>query len=167
MHCRMKLPLAMVLVLAGGCAEHTKPDAAFDDEATIRPYRRMAEVQRSAGARADGNLHPAHFTDDAVNSLGRAKLDAMLANEETVRPLTIHLAPMADRSALMRRIESVTAYLKDNGLNDAQLHFVTGLNDASYHSSASDLANLRKTDTGEPGDAAAAPAPPVDGTLIR
>jgi hypothetical protein len=47
----------------------------------------------------------------------------------------------------MRRIEAVTAYLKDNGLSDQQMNFVSGLNDESYHPAALDLANLRKTDT--------------------
>ena len=57
------------------------------------------------------------------------------------------MAQTSDRSVLMRRIEAVTAYLKDNGLGDQQMHFVSGLNDASYHPAAPDLANLRKTDT--------------------
>ncbi len=154
-----RLSFLAALVLAVGCAEHTKPDPQFDDGGTIRPHQRMAEVQRSTGARADGNLYAAHFTDDAVNSLGRAKLDAMLGNDETIRPLTIHMAPMSNRDALIRRIESITAYLKDNGLSDAQMHFVSGLNDDSYHPSAPDLTNLRKMDTGAPADGGAANAP--------
>ena len=64
-----------------------------------------------------------------------------------MRPVTIHMAPTADRSVLMRRIEAVTAYLKDNGLNDQQINFVSELNDGSYHPAAPDLANLHKTDT--------------------
>jgi hypothetical protein len=132
---------------ACGCAEHTQPSMDFPAEGTVRPHQRMAEIQRSTGARHDGNLYASHFTDDALNSLGRAKLDSMLGDDESVRPLTIHMAPTADRSDLMRRIEAVTAYLKDNGLSDQQMHFVSGLNDGSYHPAAPDLANLRKTNT--------------------
>ena len=162
------LPIVQALAVVNGCAEHTKPDPQFAHVGTVRPHQRMMDVQRSAGARADGNLYAAHFTDDAVNSLGRAKLQAMLGNDETVRPVTVHMAPTADRDALMRRIESVTAYLRDNGLTDAQMHFVSGLNDASYHPSAPDLANLRKADTGEAGTESAAPsAPPTGGILVR
>ena len=130
-----------------GCAEHTQPSTEFSAEGVVRAPQRMAEIQRSAGARHDGNLYAAHFTDDALNSLGRAKLDAMLRDDEAVRPVTIHMAATADRSVLMRRIEAVTAYLKDNGLSDQQIHFASELNDGSYHSAAPDLANLRKTDT--------------------
>ena len=142
----MKLSFLAALA-ACGCAEHTQPSMDFPDEGTVRPHQRMAEIQRSTGARHDGNLYASHFTDDALNSLGRAKLDSMLSDDESIRPLTIHMAPTADRSALMRRIEAVTAYLKDNGLSDQQMHFVSGLNDASYHPAAPALANLHKTDT--------------------
>lgn len=155
----LKLSFLAGLIASGGCAEHTKPSTEFTNDGAIRPYSRMAEIQRSNGARADGNLYGAHFTDDAVNSLGRAKLYAMLGNDETVRPLTIHMAPASDRTALLRRIESITAYLKDNGLTDGQMRFVSALNDDSYHPSAPALANLRKTDSAEPADAGAAPAP--------
>jgi hypothetical protein len=145
---KLVMKLSFLATLAAcGCAEHTQPSMDFPAEGTVRPHQRMAEIQRSTGARHDGNLYASHFTDDALNSLGRAKLDSMLSDDESVRPLTIHMAPAADRSALMRRIEAVTAYLKDNGLSDQQMNFMSGLNDASYHPAAPDLANLRKTDT--------------------
>ena len=161
------LKFALGLALTGGCAEHTKPDPEFATVETVRPYQRMAQVQRSAGARADGNLYAVHFTDDAVNSLGRAKIDAMLGNDEVVRPLAIHMAPAADHDALMRRMESVTAYLKDQGLTDAQMHFVSGLSDASYHPSGPDLANLRKTDSGESPGATGAPTLPAADAVLK
>jgi hypothetical protein len=163
MNIATKISFLAALAVAGGCAEHTKPSTEFDADGAVRPYSRMAEVQRSNGARADGNLYAAHFTDDAVNSLGRAKLDAMLGNNETVRPVTVHMAPIADRDALLRRIESVTAYLKDNGLTDGQMHFVSGLNEASYHPSAPELANLRKMDAGEADDSSMPAAPSAGG----
>jgi hypothetical protein len=147
----MKLSFAAALAVAAGCAEHTEPDVEFPQAGTIRSHERMADIQRANGARGDGNLHAAHFTDDALNSLGRAKLDAMLRDDESVRPVTIHLAPAGEQNVQMRRIESVTAYLKDSGLTEAQMRFETGLNDASYHPSAPGLANLRKTDTAANG----------------
>jgi len=150
--------LAAAMVAAGGCAEHTEPSTEFAAEGEIRSPRRVAEIQRANGAREDGNLLAAHFTEDAVNSLGRAKLDAMLSDDEVVRPVTVHMEPASDQAASMRRMESVTAYLKDNGLTDSQIRFVTGLNERSYHPSAPNLANLSKTDTGDPS-AVAAPAP--------
>ena len=130
-----------------GCAEHAQPSTEFPAEGTVPVPHRMAEIQRSSGARHDGNLYAAHFTDDALNSLGRSKLDSLLRDDEAVRPVTIHMAATADRLVLMRRIEAVTAYLKDNGLNDQQIHFVSELNADSYHPAAPDLANLGKTDT--------------------
>ena len=137
----------LAVLAACGCAEHTQASTEFPAEGTVPAPQRMAEIQRAAGARHDGNLYAAHFTDDALNSLGRAKLESMLSDDEAVRPVTIHMAATADRSVLMRRIEAVTAYLKDNGLNDQQINFVSELNDASYHPAAPDLANLHKTDT--------------------
>jgi len=137
----------LAVLAACGCAEHTQASTEFPAEGTVPAPQRMAEIQRAAGARHDGNLYAAHFTDDALNSLGRAKLESMLSDDEAVRPVTIHMAATSDRSVLMRRIEAVTAYLKDNGLNDQQINFVSELNDASYHPAAPDLANLHKTDT--------------------
>ena len=149
----MKLAMKMTFlaaIAAAGCAEHTQPTTEFPEEGSLRPHQRMADIQRANGARGDGNLYTAHFTDDALNSLGRSKLDAMLRDEESVRPLTVHMTPAPDRATVLRRIESVTAYLKDNGLSDQQMHFVSGLNESSYHPSAPALANLRKMDADAP-----------------
>jgi hypothetical protein len=143
--------LAALATAACGCAGPTGPDVEFPAEGTVRAPQRVAEVQASQGARADANFYAVHFTDDALNSLGRAKLDAMIRDDESVRPVTIHLASVADSAAQMRRIESITAYLKDAGLNESQMRFETGLNGESYHPSAPDLANLSKTDSAEPG----------------
>jgi hypothetical protein len=151
----MKLSFIGVL-LAAGCAEHTKPDPEFAAEGTIRPHQRMADIQRANGARGDGNLYAAHFTDDALNSLGRAKLDVMMRDVESVRPLTVHMASAPSRDALMRRIESVTAYLKDNGLTEQQMNFMSGPNGESFHPVAPELNNLRKLEAAIPADSAAA-----------
>jgi hypothetical protein len=158
----------LAALLATGCqGEHTDPNYEFPDAGKMRSYQQMANVQRSAGARADGNLYAYHFTDDSLNSLGRAKVDAMIRNDESVRPVTIYMATAADQTVNMRRIESVTAYLKDNGLTESQMRFETGANAATYHAAAPDLANLSKTDSGQaPGaDGAAAeePAMPTSG----
>ncbi|MGB7156618.1 MAG: hypothetical protein WBD40_01050 [Tepidisphaeraceae bacterium] len=152
----MKLTF-LALLVACGCAEHTQPDMEFPAEGAVRAPVRFADVQRSNGARGDGNLFAAHFTDDAVNSLGRAKLDVMIRDDETVRPVTIHMAPTKDMPVTIRRMESVTAYLKDAGLSDAQIQFETGLNEDSFHPAAPELANLAKMDLAE-GEAAPAPA---------
>ena len=144
------------LATAWGCAEHTDPNYEFPDAGKVRSYQRVAEIQRSQGSREDANLYAAHFTDDALNSLGRAKVDSMIRNDEAVRPVTIHLAGAggADNAATMRRIQSITAYLKDNGIPESQMRFETGANAATYHPSAPELANLSKTDTGDAGTAA-------------
>jgi hypothetical protein len=65
----------------------------------------------------------------------------MIRDDETVRPVTIHLVSTGDNAAQMRRIESITAYLKDAGLSESQMRFETGLNGESYHPSAPELAN--------------------------
>lgn len=139
----------LATLLATGCqGEHTDPNYEFPDAGKMRSYQQMANVQRSAGARADGNLYTYHFTDDSLNSLGRAKVDSMIRNDETVGPVTIYLASSAENAVNMRRIESITAYLKDNGLTESQMRFETGANAATYHAAAPDLANLSKTDSG-------------------
>jgi hypothetical protein len=158
----------LATLLAAGCqGEHTDPNYEFPDAGKMRSYQQMANVQRSAGARADGNLYAYHFTDDALNSLGRAKVDAMIRNDESVRPVTIYLASSAENTANMRRIESVSAYLKDNGLAESQMRFETGANAATYHAAAPDLANLSKTDSGQAsgadGASAEEPAMPTSG----
>ena len=152
----IKLAFLAAALAAVGCAEHTQPDPEFPADNAIRSPRRFAEVQRANGARNDGNLYEVHFTDDAVNSLGRAKLESMISDDETVRPVTIHMIALKDMSVTVRRMESVTAYLKDAGLTDAQIKFETGLKPGNYHPAAPELANLQKMETGAAAEPPAA-----------
>lgn len=140
---------AMTLVITGCSSSRKQTDAPFfpSDDA-YRAHQQAIDAQVAAGAREDGNLYDCHFTGDAVNSLGRSKLDAMVRGAEVDQVVNVHLAGDGAHDLLVRRMRSVTAYLKDQGLPDEQIAFTEGLNDRTYTPAAMGLRNLEKTDTG-------------------
>src|SRR5688500_19757819 len=100
---KLVMKLSFLATLAAcGCAGHTQPSMDFPAEGTVRPHQRMAEIQRSTGARHDGHLYASHFAGDALNSLGRAELDSVAGDVEPARPLTVPTAAAADRPAPIR-----------------------------------------------------------------
>ena len=145
------LIIVLVVLATAGCGAK---EPFFPEEGAYRPVQRIADAQEAAGARADANLYACHFDQTVLNSLGQAKLDAMIRSGPALEPLVVHLQPAAgeEHDDLVARMESVTAYLRDCGLADDQIAFADRYNDAAYSPAAPALANLKKTDTAEASD---------------
>jgi hypothetical protein len=151
------LSLAAAAALAAasaGCSSGTSSarlhGERFEDDEAPRPYRNIAAVQASNGARADATLYPAHFNAAGLNSLGREKLDLMLLDEEAAPPMVVYLdLPKGD--ALEQDRTAVADYLKGRGVSDAQFKVENGPNPKTLHRADEAIAGmdaLKTTATG-------------------
>ena len=147
--------LAAAGLLAGcqqqGTAVNHGENFAPDNQPTA--WQRLERAQSAAGAAEDATLYPYHFSGNNVNSLGRQKLDLMLAGAGT--PLSIWIDIPDDANAADRRA-SVLAFLKDRGVAAEQVVIATGANPATDHPADHSIKDLSKTDS----DAGGGPAAP-------
>lgn len=104
-------------------------------------------AQAAAGARQDATLYAVHFDEGGLNSLGQQKLDMMLADEQPAEPLVVYLDLSADETVGKDRA-SVIAFLKDRGLQDAQIALKDGPNPHTASSAADAVANLHTLQSG-------------------
>ena len=148
------------LGLAAGCQrgrDRAIHGEMFPADEQVRPVDRVAEVQASAAARSDATLNAFHFDrGSALNSLGRAKLDLMLRDDEEALPLVVYLDVRGGSGVTDRHRDAVRHYLADRGVGDAQLELRDGPNFEHTRPARDGLRGLRKIDG--PADAAAAEA---------
>jgi hypothetical protein len=97
------VPLILAALLLAGCGRAMQPGRA----------RGIAGVH--------GNLHANDFEGRTLNSMGRAKIDAIPRDEPAI--LNIHLSHAVDRQVFVWRARDVKAYVKERGLDDAQIRF--------------------------------------------
>jgi len=153
--------------LAAGCQNdrhnHAMHGELFPPDEQVRPVDRAIDVQAAAAARSDATLYTYHFDRSAaLNSLGKAKLDLMLRDDDDASPLVVYLdlRGPADAGKTIdgrdRQEAAVRHYLADRGVAEAQLELRSGPN-VDYTRPARDgLRGLHKLD----GDAPAADAGP-------
>ena len=139
---------AALVIFSGGCMDENQ-HGFFKGEAGRDEVTKFGAVQNSNGARYDGMLYAYHFTGGHLNSLGRAKVIAMLENCENCDPIVVHLVNAGEGDTLAARKASVELYLKT----------ADGANDMTFHPAADDLVRFSKTESGKAEDAA---APSVD-----
>ena len=125
---------------AAGCqTDGSSVTDFFPSDNAPRATEQFMNVQAASGARADGTLQPLHFDAEKLNSLGEAKLDLMLKDDDS------------DDRFLNSRKESVTRYLVDRGLSEDQVKFETGTNPNSRSLAVRHITNMGKTETGISG----------------
>ena len=130
-----------------------------EDTGEVRKPTQFADVMAASGARADATLYKHHFDGAKLNSLGEDKLSLMLKDDDSPSPMTIYL-DLKEKDAVSKlRQAAVVAFLKDKGLDDAQLEVIYGDNPATRSPAASHLSKLGKTDSSDASGAAAAASP--------
>ena len=127
---------AAVVVLSGGC-QNENHNGFFKGEAAREEVQKFNNVQVSQGARNDAMLYAYHFTGGHLNSLGRAKVIAMLDNCDNCDPIVVHLVNAGDGDVLTARKASVELYLKT----------AEGPNALTFHPASSDLIRFNKTES--------------------
>jgi hypothetical protein len=136
------------ILAAAGCQKMAERQAEFwQPEEQPRSVQHLFDQQAAVGARRDGMLHACHFSAAELNSLGRAKLDAMASDNDTAFPLNVYL----DVEELQKeRRSSVEKYLKDCGLATAQIRVHDGINPLSTGSAAKGLAAEQAAPAAQP-----------------
>lgn len=144
---------AALVVLTAGChsdnAARPAPELhgeAFPADTDSRAVREVNLAQAAAGARRDATLHAVHFDAQGLNSLGREKLDLMLAADVPAGPLVVYLDLPADAEA-GKDHQSVVAYLKDRGLDESQIALKDGSNPRVSGSAADAVAALHAAES--------------------
>ena len=97
---------AAALLLLSGC-QNENHNGFFKGEAARDEVNKFCDVQASNGARNDAMLYSYHFTGTHLNSLGRAKVLAMLDNTDNADPIVVHLVNCGEEDVLSQRKASV------------------------------------------------------------
>ncbi len=127
---------ALLAVLSGCNVDSTMEGR--DAEKFIEPHEvsavtRLVDQQIASGARTDGTLRQYHFDNAVLNSLGRAKLDAMLNDDDKDGELVVYVdVPTgegdADKKLASARQDSVTQYLMSRGRTENTFRLESGFN---------------------------------------
>lgn len=102
-----------------GCANSDKQTAKeefFVPSSQPSLVKNILSEQAARGASADAMLRPAHFDGAKLNSLGKAKLDAMLADSEPAGSFHAYLSTGADDKMADARQKAITDYVHGQGL---------------------------------------------------
>jgi hypothetical protein len=138
--------LAALGLSTAGCATDGSDDKDFFPTGE-RQVTKIEEAQNSAGARHDATLNVAQFDGAALNSLGQAKLDAIVSNLPDEGPVSIYVDVPTDGALAQARKDAVAAYLTNSHLTPDQFKLVDGPNPNTWTPSATALSDMSKTDT--------------------
>jgi hypothetical protein len=136
------------LALVTACEEQGRNYATkFTPDVERQEQNGLMSAQEAAGDRADATLYADHFDADALNSLGKAKLDSMLADYHSKNPMAVYLEIPNDTDASARQL-AVSHYLMDHaGLKASQIQISMGCNPNNTNPVGDALVNYSKTDT--------------------
>jgi hypothetical protein len=173
----------------GGCGgkhhEKTNDDAgdAFLGKDEVSNVNRLSDLQIAGGSRTDSTLRAYHFHRGSLNSLGRQKLDRMVAANEAEamdaggddgEAMTVYLDASSGAAATEEvakrlsdaRHDAVTDYLMGRGLTEDMFRIELGHNpdNTFLASSAAGSAATEAGDAAPAGGAPAAGGPPAGGT---
>lgn len=157
----MKWIIFILSILAiAGCQEN--PQSSLDptldgffpeDSGEIRKPTQFADLQAASGARYDAMLGKAHFDGPALNSLGEAKLNYMLQDDDSPGPLSVFLTLDEKHALTKARQAAVVTYLKDRGLRENQISVAFGDNPDTRNPAAPRLKDMAKADSTGAGGA--------------
>jgi len=146
--------LSSLMAIGAGCNctrqccgdEQTYKDPFFPSDEK-RMMEKVGRQQAASAAKADATLNSAHFHGDKLNSLGEQKLELMLQDDDTSKPVTVYLDVAEDANASGRRT-SVEAFMLAHGIATDWLKLENGLNPNGIASPAAPLLkNMANTDS--------------------
>lgn len=137
---RVRMAMLLALAACGGGCQSDKDEVADgragedflrDDETSA--VTRIVDRQTAAGARTDATLRAYHFTHAGLNSLGREKLDFILADRgQADGELVVYVdveGDEANRQHADARRASVSEYLTSRaGLSEGEFRLESGFN---------------------------------------
>jgi len=139
--------LAVAGVMLVGCNSDKSSMTDFFPADEARSTQNFMTAQAAAGARADATLQPMHFDGDHLNSLGEAKLDLMLKDDETDPRIVVFMNLPADDEHLKGCRDSVVMYFEDRGVTKDNIEFKPGSNPGTTSLAAEHLSRVSKTES--------------------
>jgi hypothetical protein len=139
--------LAIAGLMLVGCNTDKSSMTDFFPADENRSTQNFMTAQAAAGARADATLQPMHFDGDHLNSLGEAKLDLMLKDDDTEDMMVVYINLPAESANLKARRDAVVTYFEDRGVSKDNIEFKAGTNPAQSSLAAEHLARMQKTDS--------------------
>jgi hypothetical protein len=131
---------------AAGCQTDKSSMTDFFPAEEERKVQHVANIQAASGARADPTLQPFHFDGGKLNSLGEAKLDLMLKDDDAIQPLVVYMNVPDKDATYAARCDAVLRYLHDRGATADQVKLEVGPN-PNVHSLASEhLSRMSRTE---------------------
>ena len=138
---------AATMVLVGCNADKSSMTDFFPADEN-RAINNIMTAQAAAGARADATLQPMHFDGAKLNSLGEAKLDLMLKDDDSTESVVVYMNLDKEDEDLKSRRDAVVSYLEDRGILSDGIKFESGPNPKTDTLPAQHMASMAKTDSG-------------------
>lgn len=151
----MKATLLVALAGVVGCQDTGPKNTEFFGHDETQSVTTTLDRQASNGARHDGMLREQHFDGTRLNALGRWKLDRMLAQPG---PVAVYLSGPSDKATAESRRQAILAYAKDDGRSETDVSVIDGINPATCHLAAPELARMPKTELGQTSANGSTPA---------
>jgi hypothetical protein len=139
--------LSLAAALIAGCQTDKSSMTDFFPADEARSTQNFTTAQAAAGARADATLQPMHFDGDHLNSLGEAKLDLMLKDDDTDPRIVVFMNLPSDDQNLKGCRDSVVTYFEDRGVSKDNIEFKPGSNVGQTSLAAEHLSRLAKTES--------------------
>src|SRR5688572_9574155 len=136
------------MLMIGGCqTDNSSMTDFFPPADEARSSENFMTAQAAAGARADATLQPMHFDGDHLNSLGEAKLDLMLKDDDTDPTIVVYMNLPTDHPHLRARRDAVVTYFEDRGVTTDNIEFKSGSNTEESSLAVQHLSRLKKTES--------------------
>jgi hypothetical protein len=139
--------LLISTMLLVGCQTDQSSVTDFFPDNEARSTQNFMTAQAAAGARADATLQPMHFDGDHLNSLGEAKLDLMLKDDNTDPTIVVYMNLATDHPHLRARRDAVVTYFEDRGVTKDSIEFKNGSNTEQTSLAAQHLSRMSKTES--------------------
>jgi hypothetical protein len=139
--------LAIAGLMLVGCNADKSSMTDFFPEGEARATQNFVTAQAAAGARADATLQAMHFDGDHLNSLGEAKLDLMLKDDDTDDKVVVYMNLHTDDADLKARRDAVVTYFEDRGVTKDNIEFKAGSNPDETSLAAEHLSRMSKLES--------------------
>jgi hypothetical protein len=154
---------AMLLgtIVTVGCQTDKSSFTDFFPQEEQQRVRSAADTQAASGARADATLQPFHFDGPKLNSLGQAKLDLMLRDDDAAQPMVVYVNMAENDASYASRADAVKRYLEDRGAIGDQIKIQAGPNPHVRTQAAGHLSRMSRTEnvsTSSASESGSAPA---------
>lgn len=131
---------------AAGCQTDKSSMTDFFPAEEEQRVQHVAQIQAASGARADATLQPFHFDGGKLNSLGEAKLDLMMKDDDSAQPLVVYMNVSDKNTIYGARRDAVLRFLESRGAIADQVKLEVGPNPNAHSLASEHLSRMSRTE---------------------